>query len=70
MSIAQPTDAPAAGSSPTGRRTGVGSGQPANTTRGKPHYGIHLFLTVLAIMWLIPLVWTIFTALRPKADTD
>jgi multiple sugar transport system permease protein len=71
MSITQPTDAPAAGSSPTGRSTGIRSGQPANNTkRGKPHYGIHLFLIVLAIMWLIPLVWTIFTALRPKADTD
>jgi multiple sugar transport system permease protein len=70
MSIAQPTDAPAAGSSPAGRRTGVGSGQLASTKRGKPRYGIHLFLTILAIMWLIPLVWTIFTALRPKADTD
>ena len=21
-------------------------------------------------MWLIPLLWTLFTALRPKADTD
>jgi multiple sugar transport system permease protein len=24
----------------------------------------------MAIMWLIPLLWALFTALRPKADTD
>ncbi|GAA3309523.1 carbohydrate ABC transporter permease [Arthrobacter ramosus] len=44
----------------------------AGTTRtsGKRHYGTHIFLTVMAIMWLIPLGWSLFTALRPKADTD
>ncbi|WP_375430319.1 carbohydrate ABC transporter permease [uncultured Friedmanniella sp.] len=36
----------------------------------KPHYGTHLFLLVMAAMWLLPLVWTLFTAMRPKADTD
>lgn len=36
----------------------------------RAHYGTHLFLTVMAIMWLIPLGWALFTALRPKADTD
>lgn len=36
----------------------------------KPHYGTHLFLLVMAVMWLIPLVWTLFTSLRPKPDTD
>ncbi|MBT8162173.1 MULTISPECIES: carbohydrate ABC transporter permease [Arthrobacter] len=34
------------------------------------HYGTHIFLTVMAVMWLIPLAWALFTALRPKADTD
>ena len=24
----------------------------------------------MSVMWLIPLGWTLFTALRPKADTD
>ena len=24
----------------------------------------------MAVMWLIPLGWSLFTALRPKADTD
>lgn len=39
-------------------------------TLGKPHYGTHLFLLVMSVVWLVPLVWTLFTSLRPKADTD
>ena len=45
----------------------------ATSTRGrrkKRHYGTHIFLLVMSVMWLIPLVWTLFTSLRPKADTD
>jgi multiple sugar transport system permease protein len=38
--------------------------------RRKSHYGTHLILIALSVMWLIPLVWTLFTSLRPKADTD
>jgi len=37
---------------------------------GKRHYGTHLFLTVMALIWLVPLVWSLFTSLRPKASTD
>ena len=37
---------------------------------GKRHYGTHIFLIVMAAMWLTPLVWSLYTALRPKADTD
>ncbi|MDQ0277926.1 multiple sugar transport system permease protein [Arthrobacter silviterrae] len=40
------------------------------TGRSRPHYGTHLFLTVMAVMWMVPLGWALFTALRPKADTD
>ena len=40
------------------------------TRRQRPKYGTHLFLIVMAIVWLIPLAWALFTALRPKADTD
>ena len=29
-----------------------------------------LFLSVMAVIWLIPLLWSVFTALRPKASTD
>ena len=36
----------------------------------RPHYGTHLFLMVMAAVWLVPLGWAMFTALRPKADTD
>lgn len=36
----------------------------------KKHYGTHLILASLGVMWLVPLVWTIYTALRPKAETD
>lgn len=42
-------------------------------TRGrakKRHTGTHLLLIALAVMWLIPLLWTLYTALRPKAETD
>ena len=45
---------------------------PPNRTGGlnKAHYGTHLFLLVMAVVWLVPLVYTLFTSLRPKADTD
>ncbi|WP_425460927.1 carbohydrate ABC transporter permease [Lacisediminihabitans profunda] len=36
----------------------------------RPRYGIHLFLILMSILWLIPLGWAVFTALRSKADTD
>jgi multiple sugar transport system permease protein len=34
------------------------------------HYGVHLFLIVMSVMWLLPLIWAMFTALRPKESTD
>jgi len=36
----------------------------------RPKYGTHLFLVVMAVVWLVPLLWALYTALRPKADTD
>ncbi|WP_427015569.1 carbohydrate ABC transporter permease [Pseudarthrobacter sp. P1] len=39
-------------------------------SRARRHYGTHIFLTVMAVMWMVPLGWALFTALRPKADTD
>jgi multiple sugar transport system permease protein len=43
----------------------------ATRTRRRPrHLGTYLFLTVMAVMWLIPLLWAVYTSLRPKADTD
>jgi multiple sugar transport system permease protein len=38
--------------------------------RKRSHWGTYLFITVMAIMWLIPLVWTLYTSLRPKSATD
>jgi multiple sugar transport system permease protein len=32
--------------------------------------GLHLFLTVCAIVWAFPILWAIFTAMRPYADTS
>ena len=37
---------------------------------GRPHYGTHIFLMAMAVMWLIPLLWSVYTALRPFADTN
>ncbi len=33
-------------------------------------YGTHLFLIAMSVLWLIPLLWTLFTSLRTKTDTD
>jgi multiple sugar transport system permease protein len=45
------------------------SAGPANKL-GRPHYGTHAFLLVMTVMWLIPLLWSVYTALRPFADTN
>jgi multiple sugar transport system permease protein len=34
-----------------------------------PRLGVHAFLIVAALFWLAPLVWTIYTSLRPYSDT-
>ncbi|ALE05742.1 ABC transporter permease [Arthrobacter sp. ERGS1:01] len=39
-------------------------------SKAKRHYGTHIFLTVMAVVWMVPLGWALFTALRPKSDTD
>jgi multiple sugar transport system permease protein len=36
----------------------------------RPHYGTHIFLIAMSVLWLIPLLWTVFTALRPKSAID
>ena len=46
-----------------------GSAGTASRRVGRPHYGTHLFLIAVGVMWLIPLLWTLYTALRPFADT-
>jgi multiple sugar transport system permease protein len=42
----------------------------SRSKRGGNFWATYLFLTVMAVMWLIPLLWAIYTSLRPKADTD
>ena len=45
----------------------------ARTTHIRQGGGVwasYLFLTVMAVIWLIPLLWALYTSLRPKADTD
>ena len=48
--------------------------KPASTASpkkiGRPHYGTHVFLLAMSVMWLIPLLWSLYTALRPFADTN
>jgi multiple sugar transport system permease protein len=38
--------------------------------RHQARWGTLLFLTVMALAWLLPLLWTLYTSLRPKAATD
>jgi multiple sugar transport system permease protein len=53
------------------RARAAATGATATRSRRTPRYvGTYLFLTVMAVMWLIPLLWAVYTSLRPKADTD
>jgi multiple sugar transport system permease protein len=36
----------------------------------KKHPGTHLFLAVMAIVWLVPFLWTFYTSLRPFDSTN
>ena len=49
--------------------TGTGTTSTSMRKR-RPQWGTYLFLTVMAVAWLIPLLWALYTSLRPKADTD
>jgi multiple sugar transport system permease protein len=50
---------------PTVQRT---SARPA--TGKKRNYGVHIFLIVMTVLWLIPLLWTLYTSLRPFSTTS
>jgi len=45
--------------------------RPATTTRRRrrPRVLLYAFLTLMALTWLFPLLWAVYTALRPYADT-
>jgi multiple sugar transport system permease protein len=34
-----------------------------------PRVGVHAFLAITAVLWLAPVVWTLYTSLRPYSDT-
>jgi multiple sugar transport system permease protein len=34
-----------------------------------PRIGLHVFLIVMAILWLAPVIWTLYTSLRPYSET-
>ncbi|RKR88203.1 carbohydrate ABC transporter membrane protein 2 (CUT1 family) [Micromonospora pisi] len=54
----------------TGRAGGGDRGATRRRPSGRRHYGTHLFLVAMAVLWLVPLLWTLYTALRPKEVTD
>ncbi|XAS66838.1 carbohydrate ABC transporter permease [Micrococcaceae bacterium Sec5.7] len=59
--------------STTASRTRPGSnasGETRSGSRPRRHYGTHIFLSVMAVMWLIPLGWSVYTALRPVESTN
>jgi multiple sugar transport system permease protein len=45
----------------------------AEETRRRPlrpgRVGLHIFLITMAILWLAPILWALFTSFRPYADT-
>jgi multiple sugar transport system permease protein len=43
--------------------------QASGTRRHRPKYFTHAFLIVMVIVWAAPLVWTVYTSLRPYGDT-
>jgi multiple sugar transport system permease protein len=44
-------------------------GRPRQRRPRLPRIGLHAFLIVAAILWIAPLVWTIYTSLRPFSET-
>jgi multiple sugar transport system permease protein len=44
--------------------------RPASTRRIRPaRTALHAFLIVMVALWLFPLLWAVYTALRPLSDT-
>lgn len=44
--------------------------RPAIPSSRSSSKGTQALLAALALVWLVPLLWTLYSALRPKADTD
>ncbi len=47
-----------------------GIAAPRKRRRNVPGIALYAFLTFMAIVWLVPLAWAVYTALRPFADTQ
>lgn len=42
---------------------------PKAKKRARPRYGTHAFMIAISLLWVFPLVWAVYTSLRPYADT-
>jgi multiple sugar transport system permease protein len=38
--------------------------------RRAPRIALYVFLTVMALLWLVPILWTLYISLRPVGDTE
>jgi multiple sugar transport system permease protein len=47
----------------------VGSGRPARRRVRPARLALHAFLIAMVALWLFPLLWAVYTALRPISDT-
>lgn len=48
---------------------GAGTAGRERARNRTPRVGTHAFLLVMSVMWLAPILWALFTSLRPQADT-
>ena len=46
------------------------TGAPRKRHKRLPRVALHAFLTAMALLWLLPLAWAVYTALRPFSDTQ
>ena len=48
----------------------AGPGRAANTGRDLKRAALHAFLIAMAVLWLLPLAFAVYTSLRPREETD
>jgi multiple sugar transport system permease protein len=54
----------------TAEAMGAEATAPAPSRRKRPGAAASIFVFVLAVLWLIPLLWTVYVSLRPESDTS
>ena len=64
MTVLASPESQTAGGTPAGRLR-----PPVGGRRGG-RIATHAFLLVMAVLWLIPLLWTVYVSLRPESDTN